>query len=120
MQNTIWELKNSNNEVCSSFEDLDGISKSHFETLFKAENKATSAEVIQISQFFPGQNSEEDKICSRFLWSGRNEHNVLPWVKWDHISKPKYLGGWGLKNLVNFAKALSAKEGLCLLSTRSI
>ena len=62
MQNTIWELKNSNNEVCSSFEDLVEISKSHFEMLFKVENQARIVEVIQISQFFPGQISKEDNM----------------------------------------------------------
>ena len=62
LQNTNWELNNSNNEVCSSFEDLDRISKSHFETLFKAENEETIAEVIHISQLFPRQISEEDNL----------------------------------------------------------
>ena len=62
MQNTIWELKNSNNEMCSSSEYLARINKSHFETLFKAENQETIAKVIQISQFFPNQISEEDNM----------------------------------------------------------
>ena len=62
MQNTIWELKNSNNEFLSSFEDLDGISKSHFQALFKAKNHATIAEVIHLSQFFPSRISKEDNL----------------------------------------------------------
>ena len=52
-QNTIWELKNSNNETATSFEDLAGLRKSYFENKFKAEQQATIAEVIQLSQFFP-------------------------------------------------------------------
>ena len=59
-QNTIWELKNARNEWVSSFEDLAKISKSFFETLFKAEQHAMIVEVIKISQFFPGRISDEE------------------------------------------------------------
>lgn len=48
--------------MCSSFEDLAEISKSHFETLFKAKNQASIVEVIQISQLFPRRISEEDNL----------------------------------------------------------
>ena len=36
-QNTILELRKDNNELGSSFEDLDDIGKSHFENLFKED-----------------------------------------------------------------------------------
>ena len=60
MQNTIWELKSSNNDVCSSFEDLALLRKTHFESLFKVGTQETIAEVIEISQFFPGQITKYD------------------------------------------------------------
>ena len=41
---------------------LGGISKRYFETLFKDENEAMIAEVIQISQFCPGWIFEEDNL----------------------------------------------------------
>lgn len=41
----------------------------------------------------------------------------MPWVYWDEISMPKALGGWGLKNIFHFSKALAAKVGWCLIST---
>ena len=60
------------------------------------------------------------KICANFLWSGRKEHMVIPWVKWDQIAKPKDTGGWGLKNINLFAKAMAAKVGWRLLTTTSL
>ena len=60
------------------------------------------------------------RICSTFLWIGKKEQKVLPWVKWDQIAKPKTLGGWGLKNHFLFAKALAAKVGWRLISTQSL
>ena len=60
------------------------------------------------------------RICSSFLWAGKKDQKVLPWVKWDHIAKPKALGGWGIKSTAFFAKALAAKLGWRLISTQSL
>ena len=43
------------------------------------------------------------KICFHFVWRGKEEAFVHPWVRWERISRPKYLGGWGLKNIVLFS-----------------
>ena len=51
------------------------------------------------------------KICAKFLWTGKKEQLVLPWVKWDQIARPKSLGGQGIKNINLFAKALATKAG---------
>ena len=48
-QNTIWELRNANNERVSSFEDLAAIGRSYFGNLFKADQHATIAEILEIS-----------------------------------------------------------------------
>ena len=60
------------------------------------------------------------RICSTFLWTGKKEQKVLPWVKWDQIATTKSLGGWGLKNTFLSAKALVAKVGWRLISTQSL
>ena len=49
------------------------------------------------------------RICLRFLWSGKKETEVTPWVSWKRVVVPKGLGGWGLKNILLFAKALVTK-----------
>ena len=60
------------------------------------------------------------RICTTFLWTGKKEQKVLPWVTWDQIARPKSLGGWGIKNIFFFAKALAAKAGWWLISTQSL
>jgi hypothetical protein len=35
------------------------------------------------------------KLSSKFLWSGKKESHVIPWVRWEKIATPKALGGWG-------------------------
>ena len=60
------------------------------------------------------------RICSYFLWTGKKDQKVLPWVKWDQIARPKALGGWGIKNTAFFAKALAAKLGWSLIKTQSL
>ena len=44
----------------------------------------------------------------------------MVWVRWERIALPKALGGWGLKNIFNFAKALGAKVSWRLIKTQSL
>jgi hypothetical protein len=51
-----------------------------------------------------------DKIlrkCFNFLWKGKSEKGIPP-VKWQRLAKPKAMGGWDLKNIHSFGKALAA------------
>ena len=49
-------------------------------------------------------------LCLKFLWSGKHNSYGLPWTSWNILANPKYLGGWGIKVPVVFAKALAAKN----------
>ena len=60
------------------------------------------------------------RICTTFLWSGKKDQKVLPWVKWDQIDRPKSMGDWGIKHTFFFAKALEAKLGGRIISTQSL
>jgi hypothetical protein len=60
------------------------------------------------------------KLSSKFLWSRKNESHVIPWVRWEKIATPKALGGWGLKNIFLFSKALTTKGGWRLINTSSL
>jgi len=44
----------------------------------------------------------------------------MSWVRWDCIVLPKSLGGWGLKNMFLFSKALAGKVAWRLISTNSL
>lgn len=44
----------------------------------------------------------------------------MPWMRWERIALPKALGGWGLKNVFLFSKALDAKVPWRLIATNSL
>lgn len=55
-----------------------------------------------------------DKIRRRFLWHGHKEHTsnrYLGLIAWDNVTKPKCMGGMGIKDLEVMNKALLAKYG---------
>ena len=60
------------------------------------------------------------RLCFRYLWSGKKEEQVTPWVGWKKIAIPKGLGGWGLKNIFHFSQVLAAKGGSRLLQLDSL
>ena len=44
-----------------------------------------------------------------FPWSAKRHAEGIPLAKWQFISSPKELGGWGIKNLFLFCQSLAAK-----------
>eukprot|EP01018_Ginkgo_biloba_P002192 Gb_33330 [translate_table: standard] len=60
------------------------------------------------------------KLSFRFLWSGNSENESIPLVKWQTIATPKSLGGWWLKNIHLFGKALAAKGVWRLISSKGL
>jgi hypothetical protein len=45
-----------------------------------------------------------------FLWTGKKVKEGMHLVSWKKIAKPKKVGGWGIKNIFSFGKALAAKS----------
>lgn len=60
------------------------------------------------------------QLCNRYLWNGNQEKRTFAWISWKKISLPKKWGGWGLKELPDFAKALAAKMGWILLTRQNM
>jgi hypothetical protein len=60
------------------------------------------------------------RTCSQFIWSVSGDKYTQPWEKWESIARPKTLGGWGLKNIFLFFKALAAKVCWHLISVSSL
>jgi hypothetical protein len=44
----------------------------------------------------------------------------IPLVKWSLLAMPKELGGWGIKNIVWFSKALATKSLWRLIHNRML
>jgi hypothetical protein len=45
-----------------------------------------------------------------FLWTGKKLKEGLHLISWKKIAKPKKDGGWGIKNIFSFGKALATKN----------
>lgn len=60
------------------------------------------------------------RISFKFLWAGTHEQFVLSWVRCELLAVPKALGGWDLKNIFLFSKALAAKSGWKLITSENL
>eukprot|EP00253_Pinus_taeda_P030816 PITA_30816 len=89
-------------------------------TLIKAVIEATPVYWMTLAWIPCGILNRLQNICARFLWKGHHIGKQFAWVKWVTIARPKHWGGWGIKNLDLFAKALAAKLGWNLLTTDSL
>jgi hypothetical protein len=45
-----------------------------------------------------------------FLWSGGSTAHHFHLCSWEVLAKPKSLGGWGLRNIFHFNRALAANS----------
>lgn len=50
------------------------------------------------------------KRISSLLWSGGKEDDKIHLARWELIARPKNMGGWGLRRLDLFSKALRMKS----------
>eukprot|EP00253_Pinus_taeda_P033507 PITA_33507 len=60
------------------------------------------------------------QICNGYLWVGSQDKRIFSWIGWHKIAIQKRWGGWGLKDLPTFAKALAAKMGWSLLTSQNL
>jgi hypothetical protein len=44
------------------------------------------------------------------MWIGKKLKEGMHLISWKKIAKPKKDGGWGIKNIFTFGKALAAKS----------
>jgi hypothetical protein len=75
---------------------------------------------MSLSWIPKGVLEQARRIYFKFIWSSPKDQQTPPWAKWDRLARPKALGGWGLKNIFLFSKALATKVGWRLLSTKSL
>jgi hypothetical protein len=49
-------------------------------------------------------------LIFNYLWSGCSEKQHLHLCSWEIFAKPKLLGGWGLRNIFIFNRALTTNS----------
>ena len=64
---------------------------------------------FSLSYVLVGTIQRIHKLYKNFLQVGLDKDQVFSWTFWHNISRPKYLGGWGIKDLPCFSKDLVAK-----------
>lgn len=79
-------------------------------TLVKSILEATAVYWHSLAYIPMGILEKIKKRCFQFLWKGGKNIGGLPLVKWKRLAKPKAMGGWGMKNIHQFVKALAAKN----------
>jgi hypothetical protein len=65
---------------------------------------------LSLAKLLAKIKSNIHQICTSFLWKGARKSIGFHLVKWEMVSKPKFLGGWGFRNLHWFSQALVVKS----------
>jgi hypothetical protein len=78
--------------------------------LLKSVLEAIPVYWITLSWVPKGILNKIRQLSFQFLWSGSKENKSLVSASWKKLAIPKDLGGWGLKNIFLFSKALAAKN----------
>lgn len=76
--------------------------------------------ILDISCMDPKGHIGISQISFRFLWADTDEKRPLVLASKKRISLPKTYGGWGLKNIHLFARALAAKKVYRIISNSKL
>ena len=75
---------------------------------------------MSLSWILKGILEAAHRVYFIFLWSGKKESQVTPWVRWEIFAVPKGLGGYGLKNIFIFSLSLAPNGGWRLITSVSL
>eukprot|EP00253_Pinus_taeda_P003035 PITA_03035 len=104
--NTIWRLKDEEGREVSSFPELSGLGKRHFQNIFADQGEATIAEVFSTVQSFP-----------RFIEEDEAEDLTIPVTKEEIEAAMKLMGkdkspgpdGWTIELFLHFYEQIGAE-----------
>ncbi|KAL7218658.1 hypothetical protein ACSBR2_011841 [Camellia fascicularis] len=85
-------------------------------TLIKAVNAAILAHIMQCNFIPKSMANTIDKLNKDFLWGSSSELRKVHGVAWDTVTKPKKLGGLGIRQTCLVNKVSMAKLSWRLLS----
>eukprot|EP00253_Pinus_taeda_P025512 PITA_25512 len=104
--NTIWRLKDEEGRDVSSFHELSGLGKRHFQNIFTDQREATITEVFKTVQSFP-----------RFVEEDEAEDLLIPVTKEEVEVAMKLMGkdkspgpdGWTIELFLHFFEQIGAE-----------
>ena len=92
-QNKDWKWSLEKLEKCLKIWSHKWLSRAGRLVLVKAILEAIPIYWMSLSWIPKGILEEARGICFPFLWSGKKDVQVTPWVRWERIAVPKGLGG---------------------------
>eukprot|EP00253_Pinus_taeda_P018287 PITA_18287 len=105
-ENTIWRLKDEEGREVSSFPELSGLGKRHFQNIFTDQGEATIAEVFSTVQSFPGFIEEDEAKDLTILVTKEEIEAAMKLMGKDKSPGPD---GWTIELFLHFYEQIGAE-----------
>ncbi|XP_073305819.1 uncharacterized protein [Primulina huaijiensis] len=80
------------------------------ETLIKSVLQAIQSYAMSCFKLLVSLCLELEQCCFKFWWKSNSSGEGMHWIKWRSMCKPKQYGGMGFRSLLDFNRALLAKQ----------
>jgi hypothetical protein len=86
------------------------------EVQIKAVMQAITTYTLNVFKFSVGLCDELMQLIRQFWWGDEHDRRNIHWTSWENLTKSKYQGGMGFKDLKLFNQALLARQAWRLIA----